>query len=114
MGNETVRKQTHSERLSEYIDAADRAAKSYAGQTQEIWWAALAATLREALADRQRIEALETATIRTCTPPNSLGVQLDHWPDRDPERSISIAGTPIGINSGATLREAIDKLREDG
>ena len=83
------------------------------GMTQEIWWAALAATLREALADRQRIEALETATIRTCTPPNSLGVQLDHWPDRDPERSISIAGTPIGINSGATLREAIDKLRED-
>lgn len=54
MGNETVRKQTHSERLSEYLDAADRAAQSYHGKTQELWWADLAATLREALADAQR------------------------------------------------------------
>lgn len=29
--------QTHTEKLAEYLDAAERHAQSYAGQTQEFW-----------------------------------------------------------------------------
>jgi hypothetical protein len=103
--------QTHTEKLAEYLDAAERHAQSYAGQTQEFWWLGLAKTLREALADRQRIEALANAAIEADETNTPGRPQVWYTEENEEPWEVDALGESY---RGGDIFKALDALQEGG